>query len=170
MQIVVFILVIFLLLSVMFIFSNALKNMSVQKRKLLIRRSVLMLLIISVIIGVSYIPKRIVTLKHTEVATIIVYDGNTDKEIEIIDKNQIKHIVDNLNGITFQRKQFTLFNMGYAFKVKFLDKDDDLLMALVLNSESTIRYKAFRYEAINHGMDYDYILEIFKTRFANYKQ
>jgi len=57
------------------------------------------------------------------VSSIYIFDGHTGKSITIIDRNDIEHIIENLNSITLRKDKWSLFYMGFGFRTTIFKKD-----------------------------------------------
>ena len=54
------------------------------------------------------IPLDLMDLEHNEVMEIVVFNGNSGNATHITDKEQIQHIVENLNGVELKRSKPSL--------------------------------------------------------------
>ena len=80
---------------------------------------VILLAVIAILIiyyGLTNIPREIVAIAPSEVSSIYIFDGNTGKSITITQRNDIEHIIENLNSITFRKDKWSLGYMGYSFR------------------------------------------------------
>ena len=69
-----------------------------MKKKIIILLSVVIILLIGIVVWFN-IPLDLMDLDPNEVMEIVVFNGNSGKATHIIDKEQIQHIVENLNGV-----------------------------------------------------------------------
>ena len=60
------------------------------------------------------IPLDLMDLDPNEVMEIVVFNGNSGNATHITDKEQIQHIVENLNGVEVKRSKPSLGYMGYT--------------------------------------------------------
>lgn len=128
-----------------------------KKRKWIIIAVPLVLLLL---FALTYIPHKAVSIDASKVSEITVLDGNTGYKIEIIDRNDIDHIINNLNEVTFQKGKSSFGYKGYSFRTTINDKKGKSIKELIINSNDTIRYKGFFYTAVNNSIDYDYIKQL----------
>ena len=99
-------------------------------------------------------------LDPNEVMEIVVFNGNSGKATHIIDKEQIQHIVENLNGVEVKRSKPSLGYMGYSFKVTIYLSDGNEAgdwNNFIINSDDTIRKDPFFYSVTKGNIDYSYI-------------
>ncbi|OKZ75622.1 MAG: hypothetical protein BHV93_00465 [Clostridiales bacterium 52_15] len=78
----------------------------------------------------------------------------------ITDKEQIQHIVENLNGVELKRSKPSLGYMGYSFKVTIYLSDGNEAgdwNNFIINSDDTIRKDPFFYSVTKGNIDYSYI-------------
>lgn len=66
------------------------------------------------------IPLDLMDLDPNEVMEIVVFNGNSGNATHITDKEQIQHIVENLNGVEVKRSKPSLGYMGYSFRVTII--------------------------------------------------
>ncbi|WP_236838875.1 hypothetical protein [Caldalkalibacillus salinus] len=112
------------------------------------------------IFALTFVPHKVVNLDPNHVSKITVFDGNTGHEIEITEESDINHIINNLNGVTFQKGKPSFGVMGYRFRTTIFDDEGKKIKELTINSDATIRYKGFFHTSVNHAIDYDYIEEL----------
>jgi len=97
-------------------------------------------LVFLLLFALTYIPHKVVSIDPSKVSEITVFDGNTGYNVEITDRTDINHIINNLNEVTFQK--------GKSIK------------ELIINSNDTIKYKGFFYTSVSNSIDYDYIKQL----------
>jgi hypothetical protein len=121
----------------------------------------LKILVVVIIVGglyaTTYIPKKIITIKPSEVSKLEIFDGNQGKSLTVSDREHIKHIITNLNGITFSKGKSSLGYLGYSFRVTIYDDNGDEYKELIINSNDKVRYKGFFYTDQSKQIDFDYI-------------
>jgi hypothetical protein len=105
----------------------------------------------------TFIPHKLVNIDPSEISKIMVFDGNTGYQVEITDSNEINHIIDNLNEITFKKGKPSFMYSGYSFHTTILDRNGEIIRELTINSPDTVRYNGFFYTSTDHNIDYDYI-------------
>ena len=87
-----------------------------MKKKIIILLSVVIILLIGIVVWFN-IPLDLMDLDPNEVMEIVVFNGNSGNATHITDKEQIQHIVENLNGVEVKRSKPSLGYTGYSFKV-----------------------------------------------------
>jgi hypothetical protein len=146
------------------------KDLSKDKRKLGVKRIGTIPISVVLLIGITYILRGIINIDYTEVNRIEITDGNTGKDIEIIDKDNIKHIIESLNSVAFRKYKYSLFRMGYTFNTKIYDNNGKFRKNIVINSDEDIRYNSYSYRAITNRIDYEFILDLYKQQYEGYHQ
>jgi hypothetical protein len=131
--------------------------MASPKRILLLAIPVLLLIFFSL----TYIPHKLFHMAPSSVSKISVFDGNTGKHIEITERDDIQHILDNLNRITFHKGKLSIGYMGYSFKITVYNNKGKAINRFIINSTDTIRYKGFFYKAHGKPIDYEYIKKLY---------
>ena len=118
--------------------------------------------VIIILYLLTYIPHKIITIEATDVAKIEIFDGALGKKINIEGKNEIQHIIENLNSISFYKGKCSIGYMGYRFLITIYDNDGGKYKKFIVNSEDTIRYNGFFYKDKESGIDYNYLNELVK--------
>jgi len=128
-----------------------------KKRKWIIIAIPLVLLLL---FALTYIPHKVVNIEASKVSEITVLDGNTGNKIEVTNITDIDHIINNLNGVTFQKGKSAFGYKGYSFRTTIYDEKGKSIRELIINSNDTIIYKGFFYTVENNSIDYDYIKKL----------
>ena len=79
-----------------------------MKKKIILLLSVVIILLMGIVVWFN-IPLDLMDLDPNEVMEIVVFNGNSGKATHIIDKEQIQHIVENLN------RKINLFRLSLHF-------------------------------------------------------
>lgn len=79
------------------------------------------------------------------------------RHYEITNQNNIKQILEILNGITFERCNKNSNELGFICKVAIYTESDDELLDFTILSNDCIKIKNIEYKAINKSIDYDKI-------------
>lgn len=133
-----------------------------MKKKILILLSVATVLFAGFVVWYNA-PINFMSLEYNEVLEIVVFNGNTGNTTHITDKEQIQHIIENLNDIELRRDKLSVDYTGYSFKttIYLLDGNEaDGWNNFIINSEDTIRKDPFFYTVSEGKIDYDYIKSI----------
>lgn len=133
-----------------------------MKRKLIIVLSVAAIFLAGVMVWYNA-PIDLTDLNHDEVSEIVIFNGNTGNATHITDKEQIQHIIENLNDVKLKRSKPSVGYLGYSFKttIYLLDGNEaDDWNNFIINSDDTIRKDPFFYTVIEGKIDYDYIKSI----------
>ena len=132
-----------------------------MKKKIPILSVVLILLV-----GIAvwyHAPIDLMNLDANEVLEIVIFNGNSGNTTHIEDKEQIQHIIDNLNDIEIKRAKPSVGYMGYRFKMTIYlsnGNEADDWNNFIINSVDTIRKDPFFYSVTKGKIDYSYIESI----------
>lgn len=124
--------------------------------------SVVVIFLVGVIVWYND-PIDLMNLEHNKVLEIAVFNGNTGNTTHITDKEQIQHVIENLNDVELKRGKPSVGYSGYSFKmtIYLLDGNEaDDWNNFIINSDDTIRKDPFFYTVIEGKIDYDYIKSI----------
>lgn len=108
-------------------------------------------------------PIDLMSLDHNKVLEIVVFNGNTGNTTHIVDKEQIQHIIENLNDVELKRSKPSVGYSGYSFKTTIYLIDGNEANGwnnFIINSDDTIRKDPFFYTVNKGKIDYDYIKSI----------
>ncbi len=114
-------------------------------------------LIFVLLFAFTFIPHKVLNIKADEISKITVFDGNTGYQSEITNKEDIYHIINNLNEITFQKNKPSFGAMGYSFRMTIYDDKGKSTKKFTINSHDTIKYKGFFYYSEDNSIDYHFI-------------
>lgn len=130
-----------------------------MKKKLLIILSIISIVVISGVIW--YIsPLDLIQLNPEDVLEISIFDGNTGTSLHITKKEDITHIINNLNVVKLKRKKASTGYTGYSFKTTIYlnnGEEADGWNNFIINSKDTIRKDPFFYNVVEGSIDYQYI-------------
>lgn len=135
--------------------------MNINWRKSKFAKLISILVIVALVYGLTYIPHKLVLINSDRVAEIVVTDGSTGRTIIINDKQDTDHMINNLNGIIFQKGKSSLGYMGYSFRTVIYNTTGKPVKKLIINSPDVIRYNGFFYTASYNQVDYEYIKAMF---------
>ena len=133
-----------------------------MKKKISILLSVVLILLVGIAVW-YHAPINLMNLDANEVMEIVVFNGNSGNTTHIEDKEQIQHIIDNLNDVEVKRSKLSAGYSGYSFKVTIYLSDGneaDDWNNFIINSDDTIRKDPFFYSVIKGKIDYNYIENI----------
>jgi len=128
-----------------------------MKKKIALSITVIVVLILAAE-GYYSLPKTFgKDVTPSDVDRISVFDGNTGVGFTITNPEDIKYIVENIQGHSMKKEGISLGRMGYGFKIRYIDgRDNDVIPAFILNSDDTIRKDPFFY-VCEEGLCFDYI-------------
>lgn len=133
-----------------------------MKKKIIILLSAMAILFAGIAIWYST-PIDLMDLDHNEVMEIVVFNGNSGNTTHIKDKEQIQHIIANLNDVEIKRAKLSVGYSGYSFKVTIYLSDGneaDDWNNFIINSDDSIRKDPFFYSVTKGKIDYNYIEDI----------
>lgn len=136
-----------------------------MKKKITILLSGVVLLLIGAVVW-FHIPLDLMDLEPNEVMEIVIFNGNSGNTTHITDKEQLQHIIENLNGIEVKRSKPSAGIMGYSFKVTIYLADGNEAgdwNNFIINSEDTIRKDPFFYSVTKGSIDYSYLEKIVES-------
>ena len=107
------------------------------------------------------LPVDLMDLDHKEVLELVVFNGSSGNATHITDKEQIQHIIDDLNDVEIKRTRPSMGYSGYGLSVYLSDGNEaGDWNNFIINSEDTIRKDPFFYSVIKGYIDYNYIENI----------
>ena len=133
-----------------------------MKKKIIILLSAMAILSAGIAIWYNT-PIDLMDLDHNEVMEIVVFNGNSGNTTHIKDKEQIQHIIANLNDVEVKRAKLSVGYSGYSFKVTIYLSDGneaDDWNNFIINSDDSIRKDPFFYSVTKGKIDYNYIEDI----------
>ena len=133
-----------------------------MKKKIIILLSAMAILFAGIAIWYNT-PIDLMDLDHNEVMEIVVFNGNSGNTTHIKDKEQIQHIIANLNDVEVKRAKLSVGYSGYSFKVTIYLSDGneaDDWNNFIINSDDSIRKDPFFYFVTKGKIDYNYIEDI----------
>ncbi|MDO3410531.1 hypothetical protein QWJ34_12235 [Saccharibacillus sp. CPCC 101409] len=139
---------------------NRRRNRMGKGKKILIVLAVLCLL--AAAYSLTYLPRHVVRLDADRVNEIVVFNGSTGRRIEISDRDEIRHIVESLNDVVFQKDKLSVGYMGYGLRTTFIDAKGKRIDELIINSDKRLRYRGFFYNAYNGQMPHGELLQKFE--------
>lgn len=86
-----------------------------MKKKIVILLSAVVILLLGMIVWFN-IPVDLMDLDYEEVIEIVVFNGNSGNTTHITDKEQIQHIIENMNTVEVKRSKLSLGYRGIALK------------------------------------------------------
>ena len=135
-----------------------------MKKKMIILLSAMVICLIGIIVWYN-VSLNLTDLVPDEVMEIVVFNGNSGNTTHIEDKEQIQHIIDNLNDVEVKRSRLSAGYSGYSFKVTIYLSDGNEAgdwNNFIINSDDTIRKDPFFYSVVTGKIDYNYIKSIVK--------
>lgn len=133
-----------------------------MKKKIATLLSVVVILLVGIAVW-YHAPIDLMNLDYNEVMEIVVFNGNSGNTTHINDKEQIQHMIDNLNDVEVKRSKPSVGYSGYSFKVTIYLSDGneaDDWNNFIINSDDTIRKDPFFYSVTKGKIDYNYIENI----------
>lgn len=93
-----------------------------------------------------------------EASKIELRSGTDGTVIEITNTEDIKHITDNINALTFSRGESSKDYSGWSYFLKWYNLENNLMEEIVVMSEQQIDYKGYFYSSMetDHEIDLAY--------------
>ena len=130
------------------------------------RKTVILTVAAILLVGITLwynAPIDLMNLNHNDVMEIVVFNGNSGNTTHITDKEQIQHIIENLNDVEIKKAKPSVGYLGYSFKLTVYLSDGneaDDWNNFIINSDYTIRKDPFFYSVTKGKIDYNYIKNI----------
>lgn len=130
------------------------------------RKTVILTVAAILLVGITLwynAPIDLMNLNHNDVMEIVVFNGNSGNTTHITDKEQIQHIIENLNDVEIKKAKPSVGYLGYSFKLTVYLSDGneaDDWNNFIINSDYTIRKDPFFYSVTKGKIDYNYIMNI----------
>lgn len=100
------------------------------------------------------------SLKLNEIDSIEIFNGQTGKNIIIQDEEKIKKIIDDLNGISMECKEFSFLKSGYALRFSIYDSKGRKSESFIINNKNSVRRVLFTYKIVKGSLDYKYYYDL----------
>ncbi|SFQ45672.1 hypothetical protein SAMN02910358_02246 [Lachnospiraceae bacterium XBB1006] len=118
-------------------------------KRVLMEHKVLVSAIIVLMIGilVAIMPTR-VSVSREKVTKIEIRSGYTGQCVEITSPEKIDKIIDNLNGAKVKKAGWSLFRLGYGYRITFYSGNSELggrWGSFIVNDTDLIRNDPFFY-------------------------
>lgn len=131
-----------------------------RKQKILLSLIAALIVIIAVLAVWYFSPKTFLSgIEAADVKSISVFDGNTGERFDIDDPEEIKYIVENIQGIEMERDKVSVNYSGFSFQMSFCGENEKVLESFVMDSVGIIRSDPFFYSC-DGGLCYDYLQEL----------
>lgn len=129
-----------------------------KKKNIIIISVVAVIVMIAIVIGVWYFaPKTFLKNAHSaDISAISVFDGSTGKSFIIENPDEIRYIVENIQGIEQERKNLSSNYDGFGFELSFKDSNGKMVDTFIINSADTIRDDPFFYRC-DGGLCFEYL-------------
>lgn len=133
-----------------------------MKKKVIALFSIVAILGGGLMIWVSS-PVDLLDLDPREVKKIVVFNGNTGQTTHIDEKEQVQHIIENLNDVQVERTKPSVGASGFGFDITIYPVDSNDTVGwhhFIINAEDVIRKDPFFYTVTRGTIDYSYIQSI----------
>ena len=108
-------------------------------------------------------------LDPEKVKTIDLFDGHTGYQMDVTDPKLISEIVENVQSRSFQKVRgkdgISFIEMGYRFRMLFLDDKGNELARLILENSDTVRKDPFYYRTEEGGLCSDLLWKLIREKF-----
>ncbi|MBQ1705615.1 MAG: hypothetical protein II028_07255 [Clostridia bacterium] len=108
-------------------------------------------------------------LDPEKVKTIDLFDGHTGYQMDVTDPKLISEIVENVQSRSFKKVRgkdgISFIEMGYRFRMLFLDDKGNELARLILENSDTVRKDPFYYRTEEGGLCSDLLWKLIREKF-----
>lgn len=90
-------------------------------------------------------------------------NSNSGNTTHITDKEQLRHIVENLNEVEIKRTKLSFGYVGYSFRLTIYLSDGNTADGwnnFIINSEYAVRKDPFFYSVTKGEIDYSYLAKL----------
>lgn len=136
------------------------------------KKKILLLIIVIVIAAAAisaiwyFVPTVFLSrVDSSDVKSISVFDGNTGKGFDISDTDEIRYIVENIQGTKMKKSNVSIGYSGFGFRLHFYDKAGNEMDGFIINSTDTIRKDPFFYRC-DGNLCFDLLKEL-EGKYAN---
>ena len=131
-----------------------------RKQKIFLSFIAIVIVIMAILAVWYFSPKTFLSgIEATDVKSISVFDGDTGNHFDIDDPEEIKDIVENIQGNEMERDKISINYSGSVFQMTFYGENEKILDRFVINGDNTIRSDPFFYRC-DGGLCYDYLKEL----------
>lgn len=135
---------------------------TIDETKIVQLLSVAVILLVGIAVW-YHIPIDLMNLNYNEVIEIVVFNGNSGNTTHITDREQIQHIIENLNAVEVTRSKPSVGYSGFSFQFTIYLSDGNEAgdwNNFIINSDVRIRKDPFFYTVSKGNIDYNYIENI----------
>ena len=118
-------------------------------------KKVLLVVCAFIVLSMVACSSRTYKFEIGDATKLTVTSGNTGEKVDITDTESIKHITDNINGLTYSKGEKTNSD-GWSYTMIWYDKDGNELKKLAVLNEYTVIYDGRYYK----GMEADYEIDL----------
>lgn len=113
---------------------------------------VLILMLALSMVGCS---EKSLTFGIGDASKIELRSGTDGTVIEITDTEEVKHITDNINALTFSRGESSKDYSGWSYSLKWYDSENALMDEIIVMSEYQIDYNGYFYSGMEADNEID---------------
>lgn len=130
-----------------------------MKRKIM-ASCILIVCVVTVITGVSYIPQKLIKVDAKDVVKIEMTNGHTGQHVEITNREQISQLLTSLSKLTIQKEQSAKDLKGYHYSLK-LYTEKGKGQQFTMTEPNTIIYNKALYKIKGSSIDVAYLERLF---------
>ena len=90
-----------------------------------------------------------------EASRIELRSGTDGAVIEITNTEDIKHITENINALTFSKGKSSKDHTGWSYSLKWYDSENTLMEGIAVMSEYQIDYNGYFYKGMEADNEID---------------
>ncbi|MGN0312126.1 MAG: hypothetical protein ACI4CC_05055, partial [Lachnospiraceae bacterium] len=131
-----------------------------RKQKIALTICAIAVAIIAILATWYFSPRTFLNgVEPSDVSYIDVFDGSTGKSFTIEDSEEIKYIVENIQGIEMKRANLSVNYSGFSFRMDFRGSNGEVIDSFIMNGAQTICDHPFFYRC-DGGLCFDYLTEL----------
>lgn len=123
------------------------------------------LVLVFVLAGLIWFePVQMISVSPEEVRYIHDFDRTCGIQVDITDRTQIQHIVENLSGIVFQREKIAA-GFGLSHDLAFYDENNKVIAQFVVQTTDQVKRGMFFYIDKTNSIDSAYLDKIIEEEY-----
>lgn len=107
-------------------------------------------------------PGVVLSRNADKVESIVVFDGNTGRGLNITDRAEIEKIIEYVNEMKLHRSRISVGYTGYRFRIAFYPSGS-AHDSFILNSPDTVRKDPFFYTVEGETGLYEYLEQLYEA-------
>ena len=97
-----------------------------------------------------------------DITSVVVFNGNNGCRFVIENDDEIRTVIENVQGISMRRGKISSGYSGSAYHLYFKDHKGETVDFFIINSDTTIRDDPFFYKSLGDDLCFNYLFELEK--------